>query len=381
MLGIAPVDPYTASLAWADRIYRHAIPYPVAGNPNDEILDALDAYRAIRHKYSDTAELRRRMALCLSAQGLYDDALKALPAKSPDKTDLRTRLILAEAVRRRFGVTAIQVLPLRDGRFLTLVADRLPWRTQHTVDLDIYELKRTALWLLSAKDPSRPRVIQRKPMDDPGGGPLAAHLYVLYLRKNADPVAMVYEEFEAADRNPTAQTFFRISRGTLRPLQEFGGGGGAQVFPPTGTHGLEVKQIVAWKIYWPDFYEWRGNRFRLANRNHPEAYPLGTLRVDDAPKRWDPNTNSYGDWMWRAAELDIHRRFSEAARAWRHAAALCHRSTPQTRDGTFDYLYGKPQVVLREIRRRLRWLSRHDYGHWLLYRPYDGDLEVDAGYK
>lgn len=366
LLALAAGGDFRSSIAWADRLYRQALPFPSAFR-DDEV--ALDAYRQVVRRFPRESVAEVGKGRCYLTAGYYREAADAFLQAGPSGARLlreawpRERLSKEVATwfpgRRcpqveripgfRSRWLALLCRPIHDGAFFRpLIGESI---------VQLFDVRREGKLVRVGKPVSLPKYLD---------GWRSTIVRVLRLGARGPVAAVVYQTYVAGDCTPNEQHVFRLTRDRLSRIQDFSGIAEAQVVLASFDHGLRFKVFATWKVGWPDVYEWRHGAFRFANRQNPELY-----RSNLGPQA--SGEDYYPTWMERAALADIPGDFRRGDSLWRKAERMCLDLVRKNRDVPFA---GHSRENLREIRERRYWIRHRQYSHWLLYRPYDWGLEI-----
>lgn len=126
------------------------------------------------------------------------------------------------------------------------------------------------------------------------------------------------------------------------------------------------------KMPWADAYRFRNGRISFALSRPRDL----TWRSYEGPVADD--RMNYASWMNYAATLTVQGHRKAAAEAWQAAERCARGAVREGPAGRYDApeMQGDVRQNLREIRQRLAWIRRNEWGHWLLYRPYGWGLQV-----
>lgn len=356
------------AVAWADRLLAASTHDP------SELYIALDAYRQVAKRFPHNRAAWFGQGKSLEMSGCYGEASECFRKASRPAAahDAGTRLRLAAALDKRFApATAIQIehAPAR-GEWIVLLARRTFGNGKSDVDYKPTTFTAPKVALVKWARGGDPAVLALVSIHAPDGA-FGCWLLVTDLEWRSKPAAIVWVDNGGADHDSNAQYVVGLEPGKLRFIRDLYGDMTNRLEPATRHHGLRIVTVATFKVWWPDVYEWAKGAFRFANRANAALYREveGPARIRDKNDR-----RHYWPWMTYAARLDIEGRFTEAKQAWRRAAALCRRVIE---GDDFDIGYfGSAKDNLRDIQRRLRWLAKGEYGHWLLYRAYDFDLQL-----
>lgn len=373
---------YRSALAWADRLYAGAKTFARGGPHGFWLEEALAAYRQVGNVYGERSELRRRKSACLIAMGDYASGVIEAPASSPERQRAMQRRRISLATAKIVGRPALQVEPVpgTKNEFAVLSGKRIrnPEPPPDWVPPRIQNLK---LWLVQATGNVRVLSAQSFPEKDDDELPVRwVDLVCSRLTMGGPAAVSVHLDYPAADSDPSEDDLYRVDGHRLTRIARFYSLYGTEIRPPTSRYALTLINAPAWKVAWPDAYTWTGRGFRLSNSQHPELYSISECLTQIAREKsyaagygeYEPS-RLYVDYDRLGATLDVHRQFKRALAAWRRAETLCRRAAREDSGGGFR---GDPKINLLEIRQRIRWLKRREYGHWLLYRPHDWDLQI-----
>jgi hypothetical protein len=375
------VGRYQAALRDADATYALAMPFARDPSPAFQLEEARDAYHALAKQYG-TPEVRRREARCLIAMGNYASALIESPIGSPERQVAQFRYRIAHLARRIIVSPSLFVEPVpgRSNDFF-VVSGELSVPAEEATDHPRYaNLRVTLVRILSS---GRLRVLshfQFARLTDQEEMPGRVVVYTSCTSAVGSPVISVHQEFEAASSAPTSDSMFLLRGDRLRKMVVFHAIYGTEIYPPSRKRALTIVNASTWKIQWSDVYVWTPRGFQLRTYDFPDWYSVAKQRRELETERADLHSNPvlndwgrlYPEYVWLATVLDIHRHFGGALPVWREAERRCRRAVTA---GTPPFV-GDPKINLLEIRQRIRWISHHDYNHWLLYRPYDWNLQI-----
>lgn len=355
--------PKIQALAWADRLYQAAYPLPQEA-PAFQVRDALEAYQQVEHRFGPSVRSANGIGNCLMLLGRYDLAAYTYPPGTK-QDEARLRLWVAQKCQDQSSkrkVLQVERVPGTKLRWIVLQA--LPragsiddWNPLHQVGIRQVQIDgdRVRFWGQEIRPPSFSNL----------GDCRDVSLYIWSLGPNR-LIANIYQNYFAANCNPTTLCLVHILDGKLEPFQNFKSTSGIKFIPPQSEHGFRVVITPTYKVYWTDVYEWNGKEFCFANRQNPKLFPAEIF-----PKSKD----GYEGWMWVGAEAGIHGRWVTALKAWRKAEVAIRSKARAFSRYDWDW-NGHPVENLKEIRQRIRWITHRDYNHMLLYRPYDWDLQV-----
>ena len=378
---VALVANYRSALAWADRLYAKCEPFARIDSPGFYLGETLDAYRQVAAVYGERSELRLRKAACLISMGDYKSAAIEAPPNSKELQTAMRRRDIGLQVANVVGQPALQVEPVPGSNNQFLVLSGKKTRSPESPS-DWAPAQITKVKLSLIRSVGTVRILSTKTFPDHDEElPVRwTELYCTRLQEGGSAAVSVHLDYPAGDSDPSEDDLFRVSSHRLTRFARFHSLYGTEIRPPIPGHALTVINFSTWKIDWPDAYEWTGNGFRLSNAEHPELYSITKLleriKRDIAYITEDGEHGSwplYPDYEFLAATLDVHRQFGRALAAWKRAESLCRRAI---RNGLTEGHMGKAPINLLEIRQRIRWLRHREYGHLLLYRPYDWNLQI-----
>lgn len=387
---ISPQGPAKATLASdlhaADAAFYGVRPYPV--DSDHDLVYAQTAYWEALHAYGHVPAARAGLARCLFYQGEYrlaeTEFKLAGPPYAADSARASTYAVTANAIRRALhGTNVVEVAPVPESRLWAAVTgspvkdqDR-PGIVVSRVKLVLASISRTGAVQILGREPFRLTLQNGGVSNPPEEDQSNVDLYVMRRsRESRQWCAVVVRDYPGGDAEPTAVESADITPRGFRKARVFGSLAGIQVYPPDHGHGMLVVAAPTFKVWWTDVYEWRNGHFIFADARYPKFYSQDDYGWTDAESEY-----YYPMWMNRAAIYDIHRQWNKALYMWKRAERSCLK-TIRTDNGRYDEpyhdvgFYGQVQINLREIRRRIRWLTRHQYNHPLLYRPYDFDVQV-----
>jgi hypothetical protein len=376
-LVLAPSLRFMAALRLAEDQYELAEPCPIE-SPRLCLEDAADQFRDIESRFGPDPRAVSGLARCLLHQGRYADAAVEFEraGRLREAAEARRRASIAlRLARQARGWRVLQIEPVpgrrrwvallgkprdSDDRPSGFPSDGSELRLLDCTHGDLHETARFALQTDGTAAEENPQ---------------NASLYWLRV-DGAHPrwVLLVYRNFLAADCDPSDETFLFVGSDRFKKGPAFRSLDGASVLGSSKGQPIVVSVAPTFKVWWPDTYEWDGRRVVFANRRHRKLYRPWVFSKGDCD-------HVYPHWMVRAAALDVQGRFREAAEAWKVAEGICRSKLLSDRRGNpwpygYTGFFGDDYENLKEIRKRLRWLRRRDYNHWLLYRPYDFDLQV-----
>lgn len=367
LIAKAAPDDLAGAMAWADRLYA-PLTSEASGYVNDQAHTALEAYRAVARRFPREKRAHRGAARCLFRLGRYRAAVSEYSAGEGVPTERATAEVFATVAY------AVQ------GGF--------EWnrRLLHLVRMD------REVWIAVTARPERNDEYR----------PLLYDIEVRRLRLNTGRIEWIGQSMAIPDENrcevevfapasmrpdfvvrtqslpgssavPNDVFVVRADEGGLRRSSRILGLQPSRVWARRGKFCVSIDP--GYKVWFPDTYEWAGNRFRFANASHPEEYATWLER---------PTGGDFHRWMDYAVALTIHRRKGEAIAAWREAERCCRRAIRDQAGGIpsdkspyyASWHYGDFDENLRQIRMRIGWLLRGEMGHALLYRPVDFDLQT-----
>ncbi len=375
----------SASMRAANASYNAAEPYPIE-SAGFSLIDAAEGYRDVLKRFGHIPAARAGLAKCNFCQGDYLASSKQFAllgsSFSREATESKQRLLRARSVNKLLhGTRVLQILPIpAASRWVALVGGTAPefdWKDNQFAGVSL---------LLVQFDSNRVATILDRRLLGQVKNPGSSIAYedsagsaYLYLTKTSVEAkrwsAVVYRNFPAADCSPGSIETCEISKPGFQKSFAFGSLADLGFRPATKRHGLVIVAAPTFKVWWPDTYEWRGDRFFYANKLHPELYSKERYGWSD-----DECDHYYPFWMTRAAILSIQSKPIGAFAAWKRAEKACLKTLKYGHNGNYSYhdsgFCGEPRINLHEIRQRIQWLRRHDLNHPLLYRPYDFDVEA-----
>ncbi len=357
----------TSDLAWADRLYRKASPFPSA-DPHFAAQEAYNAYQRLELKYGASPRSRLGVARCLMLLGHYSEAAKVFPP-IPEAAEARRRAEIAlrcSAFTHGRQVLKIERTPGDRNRWIVFIGKRSRSK-EYTGGFQYDDL---SLWQFAQKGTAVIPIGAEVsvPQDE---FTISTSMFVTGSVRNLK--AIVICQGLLADCSPSQQRIFAVGRGTFRTIGVFNSIGEVRLLPATATRGFRVMITPTYKVWWSDVYEWDGHRFLFANHHSPGAFHPETLLKSDR--------TYYPYWLRNASIFAIRGQTAQCLQALKTAERLCRWSIRDARMGVDSVyygggFYGNDTDNLREIRQRIRWLRQGDLNHILLYRPYDWDLCV-----
>lgn len=361
-----PSDPSAiAALAWADRLYTPLI------RESDEsagacVEEALEAYRAVSRRYPSEGRAHRGAARCLFRLGKYQASVNEYRASQCAPAELATAIDFALAANRiQKGLPSghqVRYLVRRSRSGWIALTARVKAEDDYFVTFTHPELR-------PYRSVRQSFVPTAKPVPIPISRDDCRRLYVFA------PYALsrhffVQTGYSGGTVSPN-EVYIVGMRGRRlvlkRPLRSLYG---THILTYPGGAWVAVMRTV--RMQWADVYRLQGGRISFSISRPPDIY----WRPDGHPVAED--RLNYGAWMRYAATLTVQRRRKAAAEAWREAERCAHGAIREESAGRYfaPEMYGDVRENLREIRRRLAWIRRNEWGHWLLYRPYGWGLQV-----
>lgn len=354
-------SPDSDALAQADRLYAPLRDQSCEYATNQASL-ALEAYRAVSRRYPLNKASHLGAARCLFRMGRYDASVAEFRNAGSSPNDLATALRFAKTAKR-----VRQSLPGRQAvlHLVSLGGDRWAvvsgrWVHQEAPSFTVADLQVQSFRVTFQKVEPTGKAV----MLNAGAG--GAFEVSVFAPSKIRPAFVVQTTSLLANCLPNDAYLLTYEKGGLRRRGFLKGIGEARVWL-RGNRPCFL-MTPTYKVWWSDVYEWDGQRIVFANRRHPELYKLAQPTGE---KR-----KSYAQWMRYAAALTIRGRHKEALAAWENAEVNCVRSLQDPNWYSHADWYGSDRRNLAEIRQRLAWLRRGDWGHALLYRPYDWDFQV-----
>ncbi len=371
--------PAAAALAWADRLYRDAATFPQT-YPDVRVEDALEAYRQVERRYPRSTGLRLGIGNCLMSMGLFEDAALVFPT-GPSKTEALHRIRLkkrcAHFAKGR-SVLQLERIPGTTNGWVALLGQREDARKFEPRDR-WFSLSVVGILHLRERPKGFEVAGKERPIPDPEPPGPYCRLAVTDLGPGRSPAAIVVQPGLGMQYEPKQIRIYRITRaGLSRPMQ-FMSEHQSRLVPSTNRRGFRMLLTPGYKNDWADVYEWKNERFVLANRESGDLYrQTGSDREFTDPSFGDPKSldSSYEPWAKRAAISTILGSRQRAIHAWRQAAVACRIAVRMGTDYPRATWYGDAKTNLAQILRRIRWLQRGELTHPLLYRPCDSDLQV-----
>lgn len=367
---LPPQDP-SASLAWANRQYA-----PLNGRScegaGSQAREALEAYRAVGRRYPKEPRAHVGAARSLFRLGLYRASVAEYRASGSAPQELATALDFArtaERVQRNLprGQTVRHLLRRSRSEWVALTSRQVREDEAVTLHYDLYlrSYRFTVKEFAAVGNPVKV-VLGRDDCRD----------VAVFSSPKVPDHFFIQTAYMAASSLPNAVRIVKVNGLKLKVGPSLRSLGTTQIRPDHG--GAWILVTPTYKVWWTDTYRLEHGRISFATHRRPDLY----RDIYEPPTGSD--RRAYHAWMRYASQLTIQRRRSAAIEAWREAERCARASVRERATGTPGYLafhpdygmFGETRVNLREIRQRIAWLRRNDWGHWLLYRPYDWGLQV-----
>ena len=364
------------SVRWADRLSGKCD----AGNFmfRFNCLDAAEAYEGILSKYPRSKRAQLGLARCRVGLGEYKGAVSAYRsagnlASGAELADARAKLALKLVLDKKLA-RPIQTLQLEHvanhkGLWYALVCEQHGgWDSNHQYEPPWKNHLRVEVVREGTSDVEVLDEVQLKDASDEL--PREASIKSVLLDGTNRQAVLFLRMYSSGDSDPNKLEALEWKGKRLRSVGYFFSHGGIKTF--AGRDGrLVVADAATWKVSWTDYYEWSSGAFRFANQRH-----VATNESYDEP--------DYYPATLRLAAIEANRgHFVKAAKFLRLARDQCKKAIAYERGNlkyerfrSYAFNGLSSEESLKQINRRLRWIHAGDYNHWLLYRPYDLDLQV-----
>ena len=366
----------THALAWAGRLLRES--EFATGLPDGTLDQAGDACRRIVQVFGHSRRADDLLGRWCLLSGNYPDAKRLLAGTRQGTllADAELRESIREELLRanpELHVFQVERVPGTRSSWVVLRSKWLPEAMDFPREGSDHFETATLLHLSRTHQVVQDTTPIKIGSTHIGEASSWRHILTSRLSNNGPPGLVYMQAYHAADCLPVLISVFSVAQHSIHTEGWFDGiEDTTSIIPPTKNRNLAVVFTPTYKVYWPDVYEWTPHEFVLADTRFRHVFQISASYL----RGYGPF--SYVGFSRQAAVDGIQGRYELALGEWKRAANLCKRALSAAHGSRYyDSGYdGTTAENLKDIRKRIRWLERGEYNHWLLYRPYDFDLQV-----